>query len=315
MCVKIPSRSLDVKIRIGTFNAENLFARFKFRADYTKEELTNVVKEGWAADKTKFVGLTGDDRRITASAIKAIKADILGLQEIEAMDTLKRFVKEFLPKEGFNYQVLIDGNDPRLIDVALLSKFPIDYIRTHQFDRLPGKKGFIFSRDCLEVGVRLSQGTVLPVFVNHFKSMVGGRKNTMPRRKAQAQRVVEILQSRFGDDPGESAWVVLGDLNDYMPSEGLQPLLGQPWMENVLDRLPEQEQWTHHYSKKDEYKQLDYILLSRSLATANPGAVPEVERRGLPQRAKRYTGKRFPRVGKDRPKASDHCPVLIELEV
>lgn len=321
-----------MRLRIGSFNAENLFARFRFKGvrekytkpdgktgyryrPYTQEELDNIAEEGWAVDKTKFSDLTGDDRRITAMAIKAIKADILGLQEIEAMDTLKRFVTEYLPREGYTYKVLIDGNDPRFIDVALLSKFPIAYIKTHQFDRTANKRAFVFSRDCLEVGVQLSQNTVLPVFVNHFKSMMDGREKTMPRRKEQSQRVVEILKERFGNNPGESAWVVLGDLNDYMPSRGLEPLLGQPWVENVLNRLPEEDRWTHYYKGKDEYKQLDYLLLPKALSTANPTANPYVERRGQPLRAKRFTGKRFPGVGQNHPKASDHCPVVMEVGV
>jgi predicted extracellular nuclease len=326
-----------MKLRIGTFNAENLFARFRFKGvreaytkpdgstgyryrDYTPEELNNIAREGWAVDKTRFEGLEPESREITALAIRAIKADVLGLQEIEAMDTLKRFVGGYLEKEGFAYKVLIDGNDPRLIDVALLINkkrhdLQIAYIQTHQFDRTADNKSYVFSRDCLEVGVRLSQNTVLPVFVNHFKSMMDGREETMARRRVQSQRVVEILKHRFGSKPGKSAWVVLGDLNDYMPSEGLEPLLGQPWLENVLNRLPEKDRWTHYYKGEDEYRQLDYILLSRSLATANPSAVPYVERRGLPLRARQFTGERFPGVGQNAPKASDHCPVVMEVEV
>ena len=48
----------------------------------------------------------------------------------------------------------------------------------------------------------------------------------------------------------------------------------------------------------------------------------EIVRRGLPYRvpvrARNPDGtpfERYPRVGFDRPKASDHCPVVIELEI
>jgi len=320
------------KVRIGTFNAENLFARFRFKGvpvrnpdgsyyyrKYTQSELDEVVKEGWAVDKTKFVPFKEQERQITAQVIKKIRADILGLQEIEAMDTLKRFVAQFMPQECYTYKVVIDGNDPRLIDVALLSKreYPIACIRTHQFERTPNRRSFVFSRDCLEVVVQLSQHTVLPVFVNHFKSMVGGRAQTMARRKLQAETVVRLLKERFGNDPGTAAWVVLGDLNDYLPSVGLEPLLGQPWLENVVDRIPDPEdRWTHYYKGRNEYKQLDYILVSKSLADANPGVVPEIERGGIPRRAARYDGPRFLGVGpENKPKASDHCPVVMELVI
>jgi endonuclease/exonuclease/phosphatase family metal-dependent hydrolase len=319
-----------MKVRIATFNAENLFARFKFKGKrvkqgnkyvyrpYTASELAQVAADGWDVDATKFDRLTGTDRRITAAAIRGADADILGLQEIEAMDTLKKFVSEHLSNENYKYKILIDANDPRFIDVALLvrRKFSIAYIRTHQFERTANNKAYVFSRDCLEVGVQLSQNTVLPVFVNHFKSMMDGRQETMARRKEQSELVAKILRERFGPNPGNKAWVVLGDLNDYLPSSGLQPLVGQPWAVNVVDRVPNaNDRWTHYWDDEEEYRQLDYILLSKSLADANPNAVPEIERRGLPKRAARYTGPWFAGVGQNEPKASDHCPLAIEINV
>jgi predicted extracellular nuclease len=82
----------------------------------------------------------------------------------------------------------------------------------------------------------------------------------------------------------------------------------------VLERLPEEDRWTHFFKGSNEYKQLDYMLVSRSLAQTNPGT-PEVMRKGMPLRATRYTGPRFNGVGQDHPKASDHCPVVMELEL
>ena len=316
-----------MKLRIGTFNAENLFARFKFKGvqitkngkktwrPYTAKELEGIAKDGWMVDKTFFAPFDPASRKLTAAAIKNIKADVLALQEIEAMDTLKKFNTSFLSDAGYKYKCLIDANDPRFIDVAVLSKYPFAYIRTYQFDRTPDNNSYVFSRDCLEVGIEYAPGKVLPIFVNHFKSMMGGREKTMARRKMQAERVVAILNARFNNNPGGTPWVVLGDLNDYVPSSGLDPLLNQPWLENVLQRLPLDEQWTHFYAKQKEYHQLDYILLSQALAEANPDVLPYIERGGQPKRATRYTGKRFPGVGDNAPKASDHCPVVVEIDV
>lgn len=133
---------------------------------------------------------------------------------------------------------------------------------------------------------------MLPIFVNHFKSMMGGRGPTMARRQIQSEAVVRILKERFGADPGKAAWIVAGDLNDYLPSTGLDPLLGQPWLENVVERITDpDDRWTHYWDDGDEYTQLDYLLLSRTLAKANPNAVPEIVRNGTPRRATRYTGR------------------------
>ena len=310
-----------MKVRIGTFNAENLFARFQFKSNVDPEE---AIREGWTVEDTKFDRHDYAKRRITGRAIKAVKADIMGLQEVEGMDALKSFASNHLKGQPFRHKILIDGNDPRRIDVAVLSRFEIAAVRTHQHRRTAGR--WLFSRDCLEVDVRIPSARAgdeltygaktLPIFVNHFKSMMGGRDETMARRREQAEGVVDILKARFGPDPGQFDWVVLGDLNDYLPSAGLAPLLGQPWLENVVARIGDaKDRWTHYYASKRQYSQLDYILLSSSLARKDPGAVPVIERRGMPTRATRFAGTRFPGVGESRPKASDHCPVVIELDV
>lgn len=115
----------------------------------------------------------------------------------------------------------------------------------------------------------------------------------MARRKLQAEAVVAILKERFGANPGAAAWVVLGDLNDYLPSSGLEPLLGQPWLENVVERIPDpDERWTHYFDDDEDYQQLDYLLLSKALADANPtrslassGSVCRAVRSATPARA------------------------------
>ncbi len=321
-------------VTIATFNAENLFRRFRFRGrrvkgppgegytyvPYTPEELTAVVEKGLVVDRRMFDFYLEDSRRLTAAAIKAVKADIVGLQEIESLDTLKLFNSRYL-SNAFRRQYLIDGNDPRFIDVAILSNLEVDFLRTHQF-RMKGRSR-VFSRDCLEAHVRVG-GKRLPVFVNHFKSMVGGRAQTKKRRLDQCEALLGILTERFGQNFGDSDFVVLGDLNDYMePGEeaqsGLRSLLESDQMENIVNRLPEEERWTHFYNGDKSYHQLDYILLSRSLAARNAGAMPVIERRGQPLRVNQpgqpvRVKKFFPEV-KGKLKASDHCPVAVTLEI
>src|SRR6476646_6370897 len=128
---------------------------------------------------------------------------------------------------------------------------------------------------------------------------------------------MEIVTERLGDSPGDKPFIVLGDFNDYLESDdqgkpGITELVEWDQVANVVARRAAEDQWTHYYADRDEYKQLDYVLLSRSLADANP-APPEIMRKGTPLRAKRYDGERFPGVGQDNPKASDHCPVVMDV--
>ena len=85
----------------------------------------------------------------------------------------------------------------------------------------------------------------------------------------------------------------------------------------MVDRLSAAERWTHFFEKapadEPRVRQLDYILLSTSLATGTT-AVPVIERRGLSTKATEAPGPRFPGVTA-KIVASDHCPVAIDITV
>ena len=61
------------------------------------------------------------DQDTIADRIAAMDLDVLCAQEVEDIDTLRFFVAQHL--EGrYRFLVLVEGNDPRLIDLAVLSK-------------------------------------------------------------------------------------------------------------------------------------------------------------------------------------------------
>ena len=208
---------------IATFNVENLFIRYNFKGKkikqgnkttykaYTAAELKKAVKDGFIIDSKIITRNFEPIRKLTARTLKAVKADIIGLQEVESLDTLKTFNSRYLNSK-YRYKIVIDGNDPRFIDVGLLSKFPIDYVRSHQFER--SGRSYVFSRDCLEVHFNMG-GKPLVVFVNHLKSMMGGRHQTKKRRELQSRKIIGILKDRFGSNYGDADFVIMGDLNDY----------------------------------------------------------------------------------------------------
>ena len=306
------------KLRVATFNVENLFARWKFKAG---TDPAKANERGWIVEEQHFEEMGEDDKVITGKAVTELRADVIGMQEVESVDTLKHFRTEYLGGfRAYPHVAGIDGNDPRLIDVMVLSKLPIVHVRSYQHLRDPIKTSSeLFSRDCLEVAVEVAPGKTLTLFVNHFKSMIKTRKETREKRQHQAAGVKAIIEERFGSNSGNEDFIVLGDFNDYMEEDdqgqtGIDELVGWDQVENVLDRRPSDDRWTHYYAHGNDYKQLDYMLLSRSLAEANPGA-PEIMRKGCPLRAAQYTGPRFDGVGQDNPKASDHCPVVMEVEV
>jgi predicted extracellular nuclease len=205
----------------------------------------------------------------------------------------------------------------------------------------------IFRRDCLEIDLRVG-GKPLTLYLVHFKSMggerdgVAGRDWTMPIRMAEAQAVRRIIETRFGKDhAGDKRWVICGDFNDYRQriviggdsldgytfdvvdeaQSSLNVLLAGGFCENVVERRPEMERWTLYHTRGPQERhlcQLDYILVSQALAKRNATAVPDIIRGGQPWRTIFPPGQevdRFPRAGWDRPKASDHCPVAVTLDI
>ena len=305
-------------VTVATFNCENLFRRFKFK---TGIDPAKASADGFTINELAFEVLRSAEKALTARCIRAVDADVIALQEVENLDVLRRFRAEWLPRMGYTHAMLVEGNDPRAIDVAVLSRHPIVAARSYQ--HLRQGRSFVFSRDCLEVDVAVGAKR-LTLFVNHLKSMLDkadpkqGRITTRAKRVLQSNAVKQLVIDRFGTSPGRHPWIVLGDLNDYLAPEpdqgttsGIRDLVAWSQLENVLDRLPVADRWTHFRAATRAYRQLDYVLLSRSLAAATR-AKPIVERRGLSTKATQAPGARFPGVTA-LTAASDHCPLAITV--
>ena len=126
------------KLRILWWNVNNLF-----------DEINDPLKDD--------IVLTDDEyhnkiNKIT-KVIKNINADMVGLAEIENV----KILKEIANISGYPFFYLIEGNDPRGIDVCLLSKWKVDYI-SHKDLPVPykGNKNYKFSRDCPEAVIEVN---------------------------------------------------------------------------------------------------------------------------------------------------------------
>ena len=314
-------------LRLATFNCENLFARFKFNENIDPQK---AVTDGWLTNSTFFEINDETSKSLTGQAIKATQADVIAVQEVESLAALKRFRTRYLGgTQRFKHAILLDGNDPRLIDVGLFSKYPIQRIDTHIDEWDNQLHSHMFSRDCLECDIVLPEDKTLRLFVNHFKSMLdmddpcNGRKNTREKRLHQSQRVKDIVSQQFPDGTGNFA--IIGDFNDYLETDqqaetGIGDLVNWNFVENVVSRKIEDERWTHYFGGNSQcgilpsYRQLDYILLSKTIAE-NSDEEPDIIRNGLAKAADRYTGPRFDGVGQETPAASDHCPVVIKINL
>lgn len=215
-------------------------------------------------------------REVTAKVVKSVKADVACIVEAEDRPTLKAFDADLLDYT-YKYEMLIDGNDQRGIDVGLLSKLPLGGIWTHMFDKVGNST--TFSRDCPEYEVQLPTGDSLWVLCNHLKSKgydYAGTANA--RRKKQAQAVADILAGSY--DLTSDLVVVAGDMNDTPTSAPLKPLIDVPHLHDVLELQfgdDATRRWTYHFGGK--FDQIDFLLVSEPLKDAFVKA--GVERRGI----------------------------------
>jgi endonuclease/exonuclease/phosphatase family metal-dependent hydrolase len=303
-------------ITLGTFNCENLFGRYEFRKG---EKPT--IDGGFTINKLAFEIYNEDEKGLTAQAIRATRADILGLQEVENLPVLDTFTSTFLNGSAYRHRVLIHGNDPRNIDVAVLSKLPITHLRTWRHRRTSSGSSALFSRDLLEVDVEVpamdGRPRTLTLFINHLKSMLEGRAQTRARRLEQVHTMLQIVGDRVGPS-FEGNFVIAGDMNDYLEdgdgtTTALQELASHPYLVNANEALAPEKRWTHYFNDRDEYRQLDFLWAGKALYERAGRPAPVIVRNGLPRRAERYDGDRFGGVGQDTPKASDHCPVTLTL--
>ncbi len=278
---------------------------------------------GWVELVTEPVDETAI--RMTAAVIEDVAADVLCLVEAEDRPALVQFNTELLGGR-YAHGMVIDGNDPRGIDVGLYAAdgFDIDWMQSHVDDpdpKRPGKN--LFSRDCPVYKLEMPSGAELFVLLNHFKSQSFSSGNPDPLRTRQSTRVREIYDALRAD--GAVNVAVLGDFNKgpSTANPGHHPTLealldpGTPLI-NAYD-LPGFDVGARpgSFQSCSLANRLDYILLSPELAAAaNVGGVYRKGLWGNPKnKNKPQDWEIYPEITGSRQAASDHAAIYIDLDL
>lgn len=300
-----------MSITVGTFNVNNLFSRYNFsgevraiaagetevdaRLTYTfagPHDYALRTYEGRLVE-----GKPAAEREAVAERIKTMDLDALAVQEVEDIGTLRHFADHDL-RGLYPYQVLVEGNDPRLIDLGLLSKLPLGAVTSWQHAVHPDNLHEpIFSRDLLEVDVldKARRRTLFTLYSTHLKSHFvrwnepdkeAARGRADRRRQQQAEVIAQIVQTRRRP---EHPYLIVGDMNDPPTSEWLAPLTASPEL-GLVDALsdpretrppkldtpmPSTAAWTHRFKEPGQparYDLYDQIWLSPTLAPRQRGA-------------------------------------------
>jgi len=149
---------------------------------------------------------SAEARRLLARRIKEIDADVLALQEVENIEALSEFVDEER-LDDYRHLVLVEGNDERLIDVAVMSKLPIGAVTSwrHRTYKNRPRERPIFSRDLLEVEIldERRKRVVVTLFNNHLKSKLA--MNEVERRAGNTRRRRKRRRSRTSSPTAAAA--------------------------------------------------------------------------------------------------------------
>jgi exonuclease III len=339
---------MPIQLRLTTFNVENLFNRYAFldqpwqNRDFEKFVLAaDVVSLASRQGDLVPYAITDIQRNNTAMAILDSAPDVLVVQEIENIYTLRNFNKIYLD-DYFERIISLDGNDLRGIDVGILIKrgrndIKVDGLRTHIDDPEPNKHiirrsvpgmgylvtGAIFSRDCLELDLDVA-GTKLTIMANHFKAQDRTPKSSNPKRQRQAERVAQLVDA--AEAAGRAA-IVMGDLNvppsnTSIVGKTITAVRNHAKLQDPFGSFPTtsrppspKDAWTHYFAGDRSVSRLDYILVSKKLKFTKPDPAVDIVRKGQTTQNKHYTGPRYGTVGPQHTEASDHCPVTIVLEL
>lgn len=320
-----------MKLTVGTFNLNNLFSRWNFAAELDALPPTPASEMEYVFDANGAIKLRtyrgrlvkakdADGTQAIAERLRRLRIDVLAVQEVEDIDTLKQFNREQL-NGMYPHVVLIEGNDPRLIDVGVMSTYPLGAVTSWQRAIHPSAPDeLVFGRDLLEVEVlNPARSTkLLTLYNTHLKSHfvdfredpVAGRAAANERRRRQAETLGRIVKQQTRPD---SRYVVAGDMNDPLESEFLDGFARDPELRLVNGLatpretrpakadtpMPSSTAWTYRFKAANQpaqYALYDQVWLSPALAGRQRSAW--IDRRS------KHSGD-----------GSDHDPAWVELEI
>jgi len=301
----------DAKFAILRQNRGHLIKRTSAGPQVVAEGREDWV--GWVELKKEAVNEIAT--QMTAKVIQEVNADVLAVIEADDRIALTHFNDQLLKPIDSLYRgiMLIDGNDDRGIDVGLFTKpgFEVQRIVSHVDDEEDGKT--IFSRDCPEYLVRVSDSKEILVLVNHFKSKgFGSPVESNARRKAQAKRVQEIYNLRKTE--GFDFIAVVGDLNDTPASDPLKPLIDDTDLKDIF-KHPQFDDGGRPgtFGTCSASNKIDYLLLSPALF--NRVTSGGVFRKGIFAGVNGTIFPHFDEIKRAIHSASDHAAVFADIDM
>lgn len=323
-------------VSIMSFNAENLFdaehdadkddwaylpASRKGEADAKKacREIKNKFYRKQCRNLDWNEEVVAAKLRNVAEVVSQVNgghgADVVVLVEVENEKILKRLAEQ-MPQAAYVTQVLIEGPDPRGIDVAVLSRLALDgtpvlHKVNWDFIRRDDRVREADLRGMLEVPLKLPNGERLTVLANHFPA----QGNPREYRIRQTRFLKNFMQGRGGD-----LVIAAGDFNITAEEDRDTGLFRRELAEagDVSHLIGCRScEGTHNY--RGSWSFLDALIFSKSLSAAktagwsvDPESI-EVPRAVANHRDDDGRPVRFDE--EERTGASDHFPIFARIKL
>ncbi len=239
-------------LTIVTWNVKNLYNEVRDSPEVKQADEIIVPKNEY---QTKLAGIAG--------VLDNLGADIAILEEVENANV----VADLAQVAGrFPHTHITEGNDPRGIDIAILSDHPLGPVLSHKDEFFKSSsdatRTFRFARDVLDAHLSFN-GRHVALLGVHWKS--GQDPDSQLKRLAEAEQTRRIATEIKFADPSAMV-VVLGDFNDVPDSPPMTALAGAPPLEFVsaTTEMPANERWSVTFggSKLFDDQILDSVALS-----------------------------------------------------
>jgi predicted extracellular nuclease len=278
MSVSLPaiSQKNEKRFVVMSYNVENLFDTVN--APQTEDDdFTPDGSKQWTYER--YRKKLDDLSRVILSVPGKELPAILGLAEVENSQVLEDLVNNRGIRRA-EYEIIHeDGRDPRGIECALLYRPEFFKYRSHEYIPVedPLDADYLY-RDLLHVSGTAPDGSLLHIFMNHWKSRSGGTRETEKKRMFTAITLRKQLDRLLSGD-ADFRVIIMGDFNDEPTNLSLTSGLSAGGKRKNIqlgdqynlhyDLHNQEDRGTYSYQGK--WNMLDQVIVSYNLLNQKRG--------------------------------------------
>lgn len=305
------SKNFATTINIMTFNCHNLFdtKHDDNKNDYDflpkpKKNSRRCSKDNWDAEVLNHK--LDNVAAVIKNVFKGRGADIVFLQEIENRAVLKRLVNEKLSGMKYTTIIHLESNDPRGIDQAILSRYPINKKEQVIFNpnmKNDDKRGILTAR------IKINQS-----FYSLMNVHLPAPFHNADQRRKMIEHINKVKKEIEDKHPNEKI-ILAGDFNitdEEEAKNSYHELFSKEWF-STISNSNKTSQGTIYYAPEKQWSFFDRIYLSKNLDSRFIKNSVKVYQELRLQKNTKGTPQKFNRCRLNG--VSDHFPLILQIKI